>query len=69
MANPCCWVVCTICSAVHDAQTTTRAWFVNDSMIWPVRGNVCGACALVRHEQGLDPETINTRTPEAEVSE
>ncbi len=61
MANPCTFTVCTLCKSVHDATLGTTAWFMTDGMLTPVRGTICGACALVRSEAGEHPETVVDR--------
>lgn len=68
MADPCVWIVCSICKAVHDAATSTAMWFLTDTTptLTPVRGFVCGACVLVRHEAGYDVTTVDRRTEEGE---
>ncbi len=61
MANPCTFTCCTLCKTITDATAGQQAWFLTDSAITPVRGLICGACALVRTEAGEHPENVVDR--------
>ncbi len=61
MASQAQFIICSICRAVHDAITSTPAWFLADGMLTPVRGPVCEPCSHERLKSGQHRETVIDR--------